>query len=370
MKRKLSFFTFAIILVFSLELLSCSKKNNSVKVDDKEKPSKVLDESKVDEGHSSDALVGEGMPGEGMSGGEGMPRGEGMPGGEEMSEGEEMSDEEGLPDDEEVIAEEKRIASEIGDLEKDLSDSEKPKEEEIFLKIITDKDNQLGFMEYGDELLIPQKSDEGFTLVHSSKNKLERNFYDLNHRLTKKEVWNYKDYESAKLKESYTYLYLNDTFTLLKTVLDTDQNQIIYEYGPDGLLENVQKFFCKDENKYLISEKHILYYDDKRIAEEESKYYSYSENYKKRTDTFQKKYKYFYNDEGIPPDLEYLENGELKLKTKYSSEKGTYTSQTFFSDDISVKSYYEKSFRVKDVYYNKMKVVRVRNYEKNDISEF
>ncbi|MBQ1710770.1 MAG: hypothetical protein II032_06605, partial [Treponema sp.] len=118
MKRKLSYFTFAIILVFSLELLSCSKKNKSVKVDDKEKPSKVLDESKVDEGHSSDALVGEEMPGEGMA------EGEGMPDGEEMPEGE------GLPDDEEVIAEEKRIASEIGDLEKGLSDSEKPKEEE------------------------------------------------------------------------------------------------------------------------------------------------------------------------------------------------------------------------------------------------
>ena len=365
MKRKLFFFTFSIILVFSLELLSCSKKNKWVKVDDKEKPSKVLDDTNVDEGHSSDALVGEGMPDrEGMSGREGMSEGEEMPGGEEMPEGED------LPDDEEVIDEEKRIASEIGDLEKDLSDSEKPKEEEIFLKIITDKDNQLGFMEYGDELLIPQKSDEGFTLVHSSKNKLERNFYDVRHRLKKKEIWNYKDYESAKLKESYTYLYLNDTFTLLKTVLDTEQNQTIYEYGPDGLLENVQKFFCKDENKYLISEKHIIYYDDKRIAEEESKDYSYSENYKKRTDTFQKKYKYFYNDEGIPPDLEYLENGELKLKTKYSSEKGTYTSQIFFSDDISVKSYYEKNFRVKDVYYNKMKVVRVRNYEKNDISEF
>ena len=122
MKRKLFFFTFSIILVFSLELLSCSKKSKWVKVDDKEKPSKVLDDTNVDEVHSSDALVGEGIPeGEGMPDGEGMPEGEGMPDGEGMPEGED------LPDDEEVIDEEKRIASEIGDLEKDLSDSEKPK---------------------------------------------------------------------------------------------------------------------------------------------------------------------------------------------------------------------------------------------------
>ena len=114
MKRKLFFFTFSIILVFSLELLSCSKKSKWVKVDDKEKPSKVLDDTNVDEGHFSDALVGEGIPE-----GEGMPEGEEMPGGEGMPEGED------LPDDEEVIDEEKRIASEIGDLEKDLSDSEK-----------------------------------------------------------------------------------------------------------------------------------------------------------------------------------------------------------------------------------------------------
>ncbi len=287
---------------------------------------------------------------------------------EELSETESL--EEGLPEDEELFAEEERIGQEINDLENGLSDSKKPKEEEIQLNIITDTNEQLKFMEYGEELLIPQKTNEGYTLVHSSKNKLERNFYDFTYRLIKKEVWDYKDYESAKLKESYTYQYLDDSLTLVKTILDEDQNQTIYEYGAEGLLDSVNKYYCQDEEKYLISEKHILYYDDKKIAEEESKEYFYTKNYKKITDTFQKEYKYFYNDEGIPPDFEYLENGVLKMKNKYSSEKGTYTSQTFFSADVSVKSYYENNFRIKDVYYNKDRVVRVRNYEKNDISEF
>jgi len=348
LKKNWSIFAFIFILFFSTVSLSCAKNKKTAKL--------VEEAAGIESQNSSSETSNYDISAESISKEE------------EYVDG--IDFDEKLPSTDDIALEEERIAKEISDLEDGLSDSKKPDEDEIQLKVITDKDDFLKFMEYGDELLIPQKIKDGYILVHSSSKKLERNTYDLNYRLTKKEIWDYTDYESAKLIETYSYYYLDNSFNLIKTILDSDQNQTVYNYGAEGLLASVRKFYCKDENKYLIFEKNIFYNGENKIKEEESKEYFYSEDYKKQIDNFSKKYKYFYNDEGIPPDFEYLENGVLKMKNKYSSEKGTYTSQTFFSADVSVKSYYENNFRIKDVYYNKDRVARVRNYEKNDISEF
>ena len=61
--------------------------------------------------------------------------------------------------------------------------------------------------------------------------------------------------------------------------------------------------------------------------------------------------------------MQYSENGILKLRNKYSDQKGTYTSQVFFDDGFSVKTYYENNARVKEVYYSGNKVMREKIYE-------
>lgn len=275
-----------------------------------------------------------------------------------------------IPDQEEVLAEEERIAQEINELESGLADSQKPDEEEIQLKVITDNEENLKIMEYGEEILIPQKNSQGYVIVHSSKTSLERNFYDKGYRLVKKEFWDYKTYESSKLLKSLSYQYFDDSFSIMKIIQESENEEIDSIYSPEGLLLTVNKFYVLEEEKYLTSEKNIIYDQDNKIIQEESKDYSYSEDYKKQVDCFSKKYKYLHNEDGIPPDFEYFENDVLKMKNKYTSEKGSYSSQVFFSDDISVKSYYKNNFRVQDIYYKNKNVVRVRNYEKDSITKF
>ena len=70
------------------------------------------------------------------------------------------------------------------------------------------------------------------------------------------------------------------------------------------------------------------------------------------------------NVEDFPPDFEYFENDVLKMKNKYSSQKGSYTSQIFFEDDFSVKTYYIEEKKVKEIYYSGESVLRVKNYDK------
>ena len=54
------------------------------------------------------------------------------------------------------------------------------------------------------------------------------------------------------------------------------------------------------------------------------------------------------------------------MRNKYSLEKGTYTSQIFFDENMSVKTYYEKGVRVKETFMNGNKVMREKLYEKSD----
>ena len=78
---------------------------------------------------------------------------------------------------------------------------------------------------------------------------------------------------------------------------------------------------------------------------------------------YSRKYVYKRNDENLPPDFEYFENEILKMRNKYSSQKGSYTSQIFFEDGFSVKTYYIEEKKVKEIYYLGDSVLRIKNYE-------
>ena len=98
-----------------------------------------------------------------------------------------------------------------------------------------------------------------------------------------------------------------------------------------------------------------------RVISEENISYKYDEIYSMLKYEFNKKYTFSNNKEDIPPDFEYFENGVLKMKNKYSLQKGNYTSLIFF-ENFSVKVYYESEIRVKEVYFKNGEIVRVKNY--------
>ena len=119
-----------------------------------------------------------------------------------------------------------------------------------------------------------------------------------------------------------------------------------------------------DKKRNLIQKNDLKYDKDGNIIQNEKTEYFYNQNFSVLTEQFSRKYVYKINEDDFPPDFEYFENDVLKMRNKYSSQKGNYTSQVFFEDDFSVKTYYIEEKKVKEVYYSGESVLRVKNYDK------
>lgn len=306
-----------------------------------------------------------------------------------------------------IKIEEERIAEELREMEKELEDynevlteeppqenqeeenvDEKdaeegePKEEEekkpstpaadaienFFLqnnegKSYTGKDSQLEFYQFDNEVLMRQKSNGKTAVINSSSNRLIRNFYDERMRLSSREKWNISNVQKAFVEKKESFNYDGDTNRVLsKEIRENDKLEII-KYNDKNTVESVNTYIWYEEKKYLTFKRQCSYNDEGKILSDETSEYIYLPDYKKLSEEISKKYVYEYNAEGIPPDLQYSENGILKLRNKYSDQKGTYTSQVFFDDGFSVKTYYENNARVKEVYYTGNKVMREKIYE-------
>lgn len=275
-----------------------------------------------------------------------------------------------------IRLEEERIANELNQMEENLEEGleipeinyaeeiEKVFSDEIQAKELTDKNQVLKFMEYDREIFIPQKTAEGYVIIHSAGDRTTRNFYDDNYQVNTKELWKIPGVASAELLQTENFEYEEETGLLTKKIVTTKNKESVFVYNEEKLvIENCQYTIYKDE-KYLTAKSNYKYTEDKQIEEDTTRTYSYNTDFTKQTDSFSKKYIYTYNeDEEIPPDFEYYEEDELKMKNKYSVEKGNYTSQIFFDEDFAVKTYYEDGVRVKDVYTKADKVIRIKDYE-------
>lgn len=231
---------------------------------------------------------------------------------------------------------------------------------------IRGKSNQLELMNYDKEIFIPQKTPDGWVIIQTALDSIERLFYDDNYRLTTKEIWDIKGMNNSNLLQIETYSYVENSFKPFKKEIETDSKHQIIEFNADGNIINSHTYMIFDENEYLISEVNRTYDELKRVLSTENVDYKYyDETYEKLDYSFSKRYEYKYNEgEDIPPDFEYFENDEIKMKNKYSTEKGSYTSQIFFDKIYSVKTFYESELKIKDVYYKNDEVTRIKEYER------
>lgn len=275
-----------------------------------------------------------------------------------------------------IHLEEERIAEELNQMEENLEmgeylpdqnyeeEIEKVFSNEIQAKELTDKNEVLKFMEFDREIFIPQKTADGYLIIHSSGDRTSRNFYNENYQIEIKENWKISGANNAQLLQTETFIYDEENSRVAKKIVTTKDDETEFIYNEENLVAESSKYNIYKDNKYLISKSSIKYTEDKKVKEDLTTVYTFNADYTKRTDSFSKKYVYFYNeDEEIPPDFEYYEENILKMKNKYSTEKGFYTSQIFFDGDFSVKTYYEDNLKVKDVYTKGNEVIRTKNYE-------
>ena len=274
-----------------------------------------------------------------------------------------------------IKLEEERIAEELNAMDNTIDDTfyidknqaeeiEKVFSGEIQANEITDKTEQLKFMEFENEVLIPQITSEGYIIIHSAGNQVIRNFYDKKFRLTTKETWNIASVSSAELNQSEEYLYDEDSFSVSEKKISMKDSEVNLLYSENGMIAEKSTYELVKDKPYIKSRLKYSYNNEGKVVKENSITYKYNQSYSKITESFEKEYIYEYNEnEEIPADFEYFENKVLKMKNKYSVDKGYYTSQIFFDGGLSVKTYYEDYIRVKDVYSQNDKVIRVKKYE-------
>lgn len=259
------------------------------------------------------------------------------------------------------------VANENSDIFEEKNDEiEKIIESEEMQKEFTDKNGNLIFMEFEQERFIPQKTENGYLIIHSQNNQVTKKLYNFDFRLEAVEKWNIKKSTlQEELKPDFVqkYFYNEETQNVNKTEITEATQKIISFYDENKKLIKKQIYTIQDEQTYMVFENNIKYDENLNIKENQSIEYFYNEDFSEQTDTFTKKYIYTQNQEEIPPDFEYYEDDILKMKNKYSAEKGTYTSQIFFEDGLSVKIYYQNDKKMREVYFADETVLKVKNYE-------
>ena len=234
----------------------------------------------------------------------------------------------------------------------------------------TGKNDLLSFYEFDNEIFTSQDSEGNHILVHSMKEKVNRFFYDDEYKLIKKEVWNIPSASKAALEKTETYKYFENSKVVSEKEITGPYTVENVKYNNDGKTLSAEKYAVFEDKEHITEKRHFSYDDDGNLLSDELKEYFYkADDYEDLDYSFTKKYLYSYNDEGIPPDFKYFENGILKMHNKYSTEKGNFTSRIFFDEGLSVKSYYENNIRVRDVYYRNNSIIREKVYEEPEKSE-
>lgn len=234
----------------------------------------------------------------------------------------------------------------------------------------TGKNDLLSFYEFDNEIFTSQDSEGNHILVHSMKEKVNRFFYDDEYKLIKKEVWNIPSVFKAVLEKTETYKYFENSKVVSEKEITGPYTLENVKYSNDGKTLSAEKYAVFEDKEHITEKRLFSYDDDGNLLSDELKEYFYkADDYKNLDYSFTKKYLYSYNDEGIPPDFKYFENGILKMHNKYSTEKGNFTSRIFFDEGLSVKSYYENNIRVRDVYYRNNSIIREKVYEEPEKSE-
>ena len=238
-------------------------------------------------------------------------------------------------------------------------------------KEIVSKNGNLIFMEFEQEKLITKKTENGYEIIHSQNNSVTRNYYNKNFLLESSQKW---EIEPSKIQENQNPVSIENYFYDEKTSAVTKKETITYHgelqnlqiivYNDRKQISSKEEYQIIDKKRNLIQKNDLKYDKDGNIIQTEKTEYFYNQNFSVLTEQFSRKYVYKINEDDFPPDFEYFENDVLKMRNKYSSQKGNYTSQVFFEDDFSVKTYYIEEKKVKEVYYSGESVLRVKNYDK------
>ena len=256
--------------------------------------------------------------------------------------------------------------------------------------ILTDSLNRLKSLEYGKEVFVPQAAAGKSVVIHSFGQKVVRNLYDAQFRLTKKETWSIASIENSKIEIQEEFFYEGKSEKVSRRIVKSAEKELDILYDKKGHAVQNKTYLIPAESsessesggnvdnsgkKLLKSEMKWTYDEDGNLVKEQGTEYDYADGvlinqrYKEQVYVHTKNAKKVKKgdssdneDEEIPPVYEYYENGKLKIRTEHTS-KNDYTTKIYFEDDYVVTTYYENNKKVKDVYTVGGIVKRTKTYE-------
>lgn len=272
----------------------------------------------------------------------------------------------GLWIDEMIVAlEEERIGSELLEMEELIKSGAYGSngENNLIAKEVYDYDNNLSFMEYDKEILVPQKKNGELVLIHESEGNVVRKHYDDLYRCYCEETWNIDNKGKEELLKTVETKFQGSEYIPLSKQTKDENNKILQKFNDKGLLTSEEKFAIVEDKEYKISDMKIEYVDGDKVSSSIVTEFTYSDNkYSDLLYKFVKKYLYKYNSDDIPPNFDYYEDDKLKIKKSYES-KDSYSSQIFFEDGYSVTTFYENNKLKKEVFKTKDGEETVKDYE-------
>lgn len=223
---------------------------------------------------------------------------------------------------------------------------------------------RLNTMQYENEVFVPLKKDDNHILISSSGNLTTRAFYSEDFILQKKEYWNITKILDSFLIKTEEYFYNDKTKLISKKTVSASDSYIVTFYDDNKMAVRTDVYRIDGENKYIHSRTLWRYAANGKInIEEATEFYYKNNNYKEYSDKITRRQAYIYKEnEEIPPDYKYYENGVLRMKTIYQN-KENYITQIYFDGGYSVQSIYENNLRKKDIYLMDDVVRRVKVYD-------
>ncbi|EID85410.1 hypothetical protein MSI_11280 [Treponema sp. JC4] len=284
---------------------------------------------------------------------------------------EESLEEASLEEVEEIPLEEAAGESEAINLE-EIEEAVEKVREEYLSKDYTGKSSLLAFSEFENEIIQPDSLDGNRVMIYSIGNKTRRRFFDQQYRLERSEFWEINGARDSRIvRQEYFKYFGNEKKVNVKIVENEKDGESIF-YRRDGLVEKIEAFKKVEEKPYITQIRRWKYDKDNRISELSVRTFSYnSEEDTKRRGVSAKAFRYKYNPkneagEEIPADVSFYENDILKSVEKYSPVLGSYTQQYFFDHGISVKTWFVKYNRVREVIYQNERVLRIHKFDEEE----
>ena len=241
---------------------------------------------------------------------------------------------------------------------------------------------------YDGEQFTMWQEGELTVLVNYYGDKVIRKYFDSLFRLSKTQ--RFKTAPTAKkinLENETEYEYHNDSYTPEKSVENQlsakkrlenhfDENGRVISVLESHYEEREKKSKSKKKDEKNEKEEVLLddkktsrkYDDEGRVTEEEILTWSYKKLFSGKYSTSERSVKNVYDysavteNNNIPPNLKFYEDGELHLERKYKTSD-TYSEKLYFDSDFSVEVIYEGGIKKTEIIYLNGKEQRRRDFE-------